>query len=151
MNNESKVEMILVQTGTENELRNYLENRSELLALTYPAPGTKDCTAYSEFFESPFRMERRRCSFRGCLAVNISSYVNAVDSPSLEELASYIASNPEAEYVLYAVVPDMAAGSRLIHRMGDLTDCRKLCFRSHTTEVEGPTVPSVKRNAAFGY
>lgn len=130
MNNKSNIEMILVQTGTENQLEAYLGQRRELLALTYPGPDVTDKRVYAEFFESPFRMERRMCSFKGCFAVNITAYLGDTESERLEELASYFESNPDAKYVMYAIVDNLSIGRPLIRKMEELTGCRKLCFKA---------------------
>lgn len=142
--------MILVQTGTENNLGSYLEKRKDLLALAYPGPKVADSLVFAEFFESPFRMERRMCSFKGCFAVNITSYLKDTESPRLEELASYIEHNSDAEYVMYAIVDDFSIGRPLIRKMEELTGCRKLCFRakSQTAEQEMSKHQQTKR---YGY
>lgn len=134
--NKSNVEMILVQKGTEGELLNYLKGKNEVLDLSYPGPEVQDVRLYSEFFESPFRMERRQCSFRGCFAINLTSYLKATESQRLEELAFYIETNPDAQYVLYATVGDLSLGRKLIQRMKDLTGCKKLCFRVKASDQE---------------
>ncbi len=134
MDKKSNVEMILVQKGTEGELMNYLKGKNEVLDLSYPGPEVQDVRLYSEFFESPFRMERRQCSFRGCLAINLTSYLKATESLRLEELASYIETNPDAQYVLYATVEDLSLGRKLIQKMKDLTGCEKLCFKTKATD-----------------
>ena len=148
MENKNNLEMILVQKGTEAELRCYLNGKKDLLDLSFPGPEVQGDRLYAEFFESPFRMERRQCSFRGCLAVNLTSYLKAEDSPSLEELASYMEANCDAQYVLYAFVEDMASGSKLIHKMEDLTGCTKLCFRA---KGEKQKQESSSKSKKFGY
>lgn len=148
MDNKTNIEMILVQKGTEAELLNYLSGRKDLLDLSYPAPDAQDDCLYAEFFESPLRTERRQCSFRGCLAVNLTSYLKATDSSRLEELASYIEANCDAQYVLYALVEELAFGSKLIHKMEDLTGCTKLCFR---VKDESQKQESSSKNKRFGY
>lgn len=150
MNDNNTIEMILVQTGTENQLSSYLEQRRELLALTYPGPDVADKNAYAEFFESPFRMERRMCSFKGCFAVNITSYLGDTESPRLEELASYIESNPDAKYVMYAMVDDLSIGRPLIRKMEDLTGCRKLCFRT-SERSQSQDKRQHKQTKEYGY
>lgn len=130
-------EMILVQKGTESDLINYLNAMPSLLALTYPGPNEQDYNVFSEFFESPFRTERRMCSFKGCLAIDLSSYIKDVESSHLEELASYIKSNSDASYILYAIVDSMSQGVQLIRRMSTLTECKELCYRNKTvTAIE---------------
>ena len=148
--NDSANEMVLVQTGTEDRFENYLRNRKEILSLSYPGPKTRDGREFAQFFESPFRVERRRNSFRGCLVINLSEYLEDCYSPRLKELASYIASNPDAEYVMYAEVSDMKSGTDLIHRMRDLTGCRELCFRNQTDDT-GQSVSAKKTTRTFGY
>ena len=130
-------EMILVQNGKESDLINYLNSMPSLLALTYPGPNEQHSSAFSEFFESPFRIERRMCSFKGCFAIDLSSYIKDVESFHLEELASYMKSNSDTSYILYAIVNSMSQGVRLIHRMSTLTKCKELCYRNKTvTAIE---------------
>lgn len=148
--NDSVNEMVLVQTGTENRFENYVACRRELLSLTYPGPKTRNDKEFALFFESPFRMERRRNSFRGCLVINLSEYLHDIYSPRLEELASYIASNSDAQYVMYAVVDEMKVGTDLIHRMQELTGCRELCYRNQTDDT-GQSVSAKKTSRTFGY
>lgn len=149
MKNKSNVEMILVQKSTEGELLKYLNGKKDLLPLSYPGPEVQDVRVYAEFFESPFRVERRQCSFRGCLAIDLTSYLKAEDSLRLEELASYIESNPDATYVLYATVEDLFQGSKLIQRMKDLTGCKKLCFRAKNANQNQES--SNKSKKTIGY
>ena len=140
-------EMILVQRGRESDLINYLNAMPRLLALTYPGPGEKDHRTFSEFFESPFRMERRMCSFKGSLAVDLTGYIKSEESYRLEELASYIEANSDAKYVMYAVVNSMEDGVKLIRRMHELTGCKKLCYRSKS----GVKVNNNQKRKVFGY
>ena len=148
MENKNNLEMILVQKGTEAELQCYLNGKKDLLDLSYPGPEVQDVRLYAEFFESPFRMERRQCSFRGCLAINLTSYLKATDSLRLEELASYMEANCDAQYVLYALVDDLASGRKLIHKMEELTGCTKLCFKAKGENQKQESLSKTKR---FGY
>lgn len=140
-------EMILVQKGRESDLINYLNAMPKMLALTYPGPGERDYKTFSEFFESPFRMERRMCSFNGCLAVDLTAYIKSEESFRLEELSSYIEANSDAKYIMYAVVDSMDEGVKLIKRMNELTGCRKLCYRSKSTVKS----TSEQKSKVFGY
>lgn len=140
-------EMILVQKGRESDLINYLNAMPKMLALTYPGPGERDYKAFSEFFESPFRMERRMCSFNGSLAVDLTSYIKNEESFRLEELSSYIEANRDTKYIMYAVVDSMDEGVKLIKRMSELTGCRKLCYRSKNTVK----FTSEQKTKVYGY
>lgn len=126
---DKPTEFYIVHSSREKDFEQFLSEKHNTLSLKYPGPSEVSDSAFMQFFESPFRVERRKCSYQGVLAVDVSSYIGFEDSPRLEELATYMSDNPDASYVLYAIVGSVSESVVLARRLGSLTECEKYCFK----------------------
>ncbi|MCR4676575.1 MAG: hypothetical protein K5634_05035, partial [Sphaerochaetaceae bacterium] len=119
-------EIVLVLSGNEEAFEEYSERhegRDGKLRLRYPDPSLKDDLAFIEFYESPFRIDRRKSTFNGCFFIDLSAYVEHEDSRRITDLENYVKENSSASYVLYAVVREAGQGMALTEKLR-----KDLCF-----------------------
>lgn len=93
----------------------YSAFEENVLMLEYPDQKNPDSSIFDKFFESAM-IASKNVKFEGLFAIDVTNYINDIDSPKLGELVSYIKSNPDAVYCLVVYTKNQNVVRKLFNR-----------------------------------
>ncbi len=93
----------------------YSDFEENVLMLEYPDQKNPDSSVFDKFFESAMIVSKN-VKFEGLFAIDVTNYINDLESPKLGELVSYIKANPDAVYCLVVYTKNQNVVRKLFNR-----------------------------------